>query len=93
MPTFLEAAGCKTKFKNKIDGVSHWQSLNGQSPAVRQEILHNIDPTKHDTNTNDTRKWKSDWDIQVQAAIRWNEWKLITGDPGSFMMPKPKNKV
>ena len=26
MPTFLEAAGCETKYENKIDGVSHWKS-------------------------------------------------------------------
>ena len=57
-------------------------SLNGKGSSARHEILHNIDPTKHDKNTNDNRKWKSDWNVQVQAAIRWHEWKLITGDPG-----------
>jgi len=84
MPTILDASQCKTKFKNPIDGVSHWERLSGKSAGKpqRTELLHNIDPTKRDTVTNDTRKWNSSWDVQIQAAIRWENWKLITGDPG-----------
>mgnify|MGYP003729532489 CR=1 FL=1 len=98
MPTLLDAAGCKTKFKNPIDGVSHWDRLSGdKTGAMREELLHNIDPTKNDTVTNDTRVWNSKWDVRIQAAIRWQHWKLITGDPGftdgavpEFPVPPPE---
>lgn len=98
MPTLLDAAGCKTKFKNPIDGVSHWDRLSGNTMgAMREELLHNIDPTKNDTVTNDTRVWNSKWDVRIQAAIRWQHWKLITGDPGftdgavpEFPVPPPE---
>ena len=85
MPTTLDALGCKTKFKNRLDGVSHWERLKGAvKGATREELLHNIDPTKNDTVTNDTRIWNSKWDVRIQAAIRWKHWKLLTGDPGNF---------
>ena len=49
----------------------------------REELLHNIDPltpVKGDILYPDT------FPSNVRAAIRWKDWKLITGNPGmSFM--------
>ena len=71
MPTLLDAIDCKTKFKNPIDGVSQWDQFIGENNnSAREEILHNIDPTKNDTVTTDHRVWDSKWDVRIQAAIR-----------------------
>lgn len=47
----------------------------------RKVLLHNIDPlfkTVGEPAYNDT------FDSRVRAAIRYKDWKLITGNPGNL---------
>ena len=53
---------------------------NGK-PSPRKEILHNIDPLYPPIGK---RMYKDTWDTRVRAALRVGNWKLITGDPGSW---------
>ena len=68
-------------------GVSHWSNFfetEGKSP--RDTIFHNIDPLKKSKGA-DNRKWvnklaqKYSVDISLQAAVRYGNYKLLTGDP------------
>ena len=75
---------------NKIifrSGVSHWSNFfetEGKSP--RDTIFHNIDPLKKSKGA-DNRKWvnklaqKYSVDISLQSAVRYGNYKLLTGDP------------
>ena len=42
----------------------------------------NIDPLRRAETNSDHRKWKSDFDVNIQSGLRWKEWKILTGDPG-----------
>ena len=49
------------------------------TPCSRKELLHNIDPL---TPPKGKRKLGSPFDTRIRAALRYREWKIITGDPG-----------
>ena len=80
LPTILNAFKCP--ISKNLDGVAQWNAIKNSDAFPRSEILHNIDPTKVNDVSRDNRKWNSNWDVRVQAAIRKGPWKLITGDPG-----------
>lgn len=41
--------------------------------------------------TDDEESNSTDFDIRIEAAITWRDWKLLTGDPGySPWVPEPK---
>ena len=68
-------------------GVSHWDNFfETEGKAPRDTILHNIDPLKK-SKGSDNRKWvnklaeKYSIDISIQAAVRYGNYKLLTGDP------------
>jgi arylsulfatase B len=44
LPTLYEAAGGDPKVFKNLDGTSAWKMLSTNGPAVRNEMLHNIDP-------------------------------------------------
>jgi len=96
-PTILDATGCNIDKQTSLDGYSHWKTLFNDNDDIyhpRQEILHNIDPMS-DTDGTDGRKFKSDFNIKKQSAIRWRNYKLLTGDPGypDYPIPIPPNET
>jgi len=97
-PTILDAAKCQKNEKSpELDGYSHWNSFVNPGPDMyvpRQEILHNIDPLSN-TDGTDERTFNSDYDITKQSAIRWRNYKLLTGDPGypDYPIPIPPNET
>jgi len=44
LPTLYSAAGGNPDDLGELDGVDAWQMLSGNGSAVREEMLHNIDP-------------------------------------------------
>ena len=85
-PTILDFAGCDAKGKKPLDGVSQKEFLwnGGRSEAPRTEILQGLDDLrsisdsfvefkKYEVLKNRTFK------PRMHAALRWNQWKLITG--------------
>ena len=76
LPTLLSAAGSKIGM-SWIDGMDQWSALLRNQDGPRKEMLYNIDPGK--------KAFKN-------AAIRFNEMKLIIGDPGKpdGWIPPPK---
>lgn len=57
--------------------------------SALQEILINIDELELSSHD---RSQSTLFDTRIQAALRWMDWKLITGDPGySLWVPAPQN--
>ena len=87
-PTLIQLAGCKTSdYGGKpLDGVSQvrqlWMGSNGNDHA-RDEILHGLDPLNKVKNTVDPRQFpiikNRTFSVDVEGALRWKQWKLITG--------------
>lgn len=44
LPTFVHLAGVVHNKSEKLDGHNIWSTLSNNQPAIRTEILHNIDP-------------------------------------------------
>lgn len=51
----------------------------GSAVNQRSSILHNIDPLFQPVGH---RLPKSPFDNRIRAAVRFGDWKLITGSPG-----------
>ncbi|XP_033123969.1 arylsulfatase B-like [Anneissia japonica] len=83
-PTIVEGiAGYNTNGTKPLDGVNQWKSIRGGTCSPRFEILHNIDPLT--TVPGGGRDWvieMSPFDVTINAAIRYRDWKLVTGDDG-----------
>ena len=80
MPTISSLINCPIR-GIKLDGIDQSKSLINNK-SVRTEFLINIDPINVNTESADDRKWNSTFDVRVEAGLRWNEWKLVTGYPG-----------
>lgn len=86
--TILEATECfDSTERTELSGVSHWANLkSGSSRDPRTVLLHNIDPMKP-AKGHESRKWVTDLankykiSIFAQSAVRFDGWKLLTGDP------------
>lgn len=69
IPTLLSMAG-SPNLPTKMDGINQWKSLiNPEEPSARTEMVY-------DMSYDDTRHVNG-------SAIRYQQWKLIMGDPGS----------
>merc|ERR1711962_1800934 len=55
--------------------------LTKNKTSNRFEILHNIDPLSSADGT-DPRSFSTEYDIRKQSALRFGDWKILTGDPG-----------
>lgn len=88
MPTLMEMLSCKLpKDHLPLDGVSHMKTILGMTDrAPREEMLLDIDPVIEKT-ASDARDFsylkKSGFDSRMRAALRYKEWKIITGPPCS----------
>ena len=62
------------------------------APPPRKWLLHNIDPL---TKKKGKKLFPHTFDTRVRAAIRFGDYKLITGDPGngSWIPPPEMNSV
>ena len=85
-PTILEMGKCEVESKNPLDGVSHFAHIwiNKDLPPPRTEILHALNPIiTIPPNLIDPRPWDAvrgrPFSPKMRSAIRYNEWKLITG--------------
>ena len=88
-PTIMHLAGCQTlNFGGKpLDGVSQVKTLwAGGDESARSEILHAMDPLSDLKYHKDPRTFQvlkdRNFKVSYQSALRWNQWKLITGNPG-----------
>jgi len=105
-PTLLHLAGVDDLDDMSLDGVNVWEAIEKEGGSSgREEILHNLNrlyasfflwfgcdrnlfPTVPYNNTHgfDTSRGNT--------AIRWKNWKLLTGDPGPFfIMPVSGNRT
>ncbi|XP_063423154.1 arylsulfatase I-like [Mytilus trossulus] len=79
-PTLINLANGSLKRTNPLDGVDQWRTISYGEQSQRKTILHNIDPLFSHAGE---RKSDNQFDTRERAALRHNEWKIITGDPGN----------
>lgn len=75
-PTFVGLAGGNTDGQ-ALYGNNVWNSINGNAPTPRTEILHGIDvvlPALGAPLAN------SPFDVRISAGLRNGDWKIITGN-------------
>ncbi|XP_065180512.1 arylsulfatase B-like [Sycon ciliatum] len=69
-----------------LDGMNIWPALTTGSTSPRSEILLNLDPPA-DASTSEPDGYIG------QAALRFEEWKLIVGLPNCSVNPLPANAL
>lgn len=75
-PTFVSLAQGDTIGQN-LYGYNVWNSINGDAPTPRTEILHGLDVFQPPKGTPLAG---SPFDTRIMAGLRNGDWKVITGD-------------
>ncbi|XP_033123970.1 arylsulfatase B-like [Anneissia japonica] len=83
-PTIIEgiARSSTRGSKSPLDGKNQWRSIRDGTCSQRHEILHNIDPLWVVPGGRDWVNAMSPFNVSINAAIRFGDWKLLTGDDG-----------
>ncbi|XP_072310511.1 arylsulfatase B [Eucyclogobius newberryi] len=104
LPTLVTLAGGSTNSTKPLDGFNVWNTISKGHASPRLELLHNIDPLFDDPSpcpgikskltlaqTDGGNSWAySGFNVSIHAAIRWSNWKLLTGYPGcDIWFPQP----
>ena len=91
-PTLMSAAGGNTNGSKPLDGHNVWEAISrSDSTSPRTEILHNIDPMfkRPYTPTPPLIPFPNSHGVDTllgHTALRMNNWKLHTGDPGKHKL-------
>ncbi|KAL3871152.1 hypothetical protein ACJMK2_039169 [Sinanodonta woodiana] len=81
-PTLVSLAGGSLNGTLPLDGIDQWETINGAKISLRKEILHNIDPL---FKRSGKPIYNGTFDTSVRAALRAEDWKIITGNPVECM--------
>ncbi|XP_073496043.1 arylsulfatase J [Phyllobates terribilis] len=81
-PTLVTLAGGEIGEDMKLDGYDIWETISEGKRSPRIDILHNIDPMYTKARNGSWTAGFGIWNTAIQSAIRVNQWKLLTGNPG-----------
>ncbi|XP_033732498.1 arylsulfatase J-like [Pecten maximus] len=79
-PTLVGLAGGSLNDTKHLDGFDQWKTISEGAKSPRETLLHNIDPL---TKPVGDKLEGSPFDNRYRAALRWRDWKLVTGFPGN----------
>jgi len=88
--TLIHVAGGNTTGTKPLDSHNVWDAISHEgTESPRSEILHNIDPifSRPYTPNPQLIPFPNKQGVDTtwgHTALRMNNWKLFTGDPGSY---------